>query len=222
MRMKDEMQIVPDTVLPATTGVSPPVAVSQVGDRNTMIAHAENVAVQNNYNFIANGTTTKRSNGLLQGDSWQPSREYYTLIVSGSDEYIETAIATGSLLIDKDRVLEYSTDETKAKFERLTDEDIEQIKTFPSIIASENHYYGRTDDDHQAFFGRITDIGFEDNGIRLYLQTIYQIPQQRLNGMQRELALSYSSSFNEFNRSHWSIKRVNLLDVLTAAGLKPF
>ncbi|MDR1409784.1 MAG: hypothetical protein LBJ12_05915 [Oscillospiraceae bacterium] len=86
---------------------------------------------------------------------------------------------------------------------------IERIKLFPSIIASENHNYGRTNEEHQAFFGRITDIGFEDNGIRLYLQAIYQISQQRLNEI-------------EFDRTHWAIKRVNLLDVLTASGLKPF
>ncbi|GHV05322.1 hypothetical protein FACS1894217_02000 [Clostridia bacterium] len=220
--MSDELQTMQLIDLPATTGVSPPAVLSQVGDKNTQIAHAENVVIQKSFNFIANGGITKKSGSLTQSMSWQPSNEYYNLIVSGSDEHMEKALAVGSLLIQKDRVLMGCTEETKARFERLDDVAIEQIKLFPSIIASENHNYGRTDEEHQAFFGRITDIGCEDNGIRLYLQTIYPISQQRLNEIEYDLALQYSSSFNEFNRTHWAIKRVNLLDVLTASGLKPF
>jgi len=198
---------------------------SQVGDKNTQIAHADHVIVQKSYNpmIFANSGTVKRSAGTIQNGSWQPSTDYYNLIVYGNDEYMEGALTVGSLLLSKDRVLSYGcTEETKARFERLDNEAITRIKSFPSIFASENHSYGRTDDDHQALLGRINDIGFEDNGIRLYFQTFYPIPQKRLNGLVFELGFVYSSSFNEFNRTHWAIKRVDLLAVLKAAGLNLF
>lgn len=219
--MSKEELIVPVVNIPATAGISPAVSISQVGDKNTQIAHADSVVVQKSYNIIASLATVKR--GMTQGQSWQPSTEYYNLIVGGGDEYMDAAFRAENILIRKDRVLTVGcSDETRSIFGHLDDAAIERIKLFPSLIASENHHYGRTDDDHQTYFGRIIDIGFEDNGIRLYFQTIFPILQQRLNEMPFELSISYSSAFNELNTTHWAIKRANLLAVLTAAGLKPF
>jgi hypothetical protein len=219
--MSDDNQIVSVANTPISTGALPSVAISQVGDKNTQIAHADNVVVQKSYNIFANPMTVKK--GVVQNQSWQPSTEYYNLIVGGSDEYMDAAINAGSILMGKDRVLSIGySDETQKRFGRLSADDITLIKSFPSIIASENHRYGNTDDDHQAFFGRITDVSFEDNGIRLYFHTIYQIPQQRLNEMIFELSIKHSSAFNELNNTYWSIKRADLLAVLSAAGLRPF
>ena len=77
--MSDDLQIIPPDSLLTTTGGLPPAAMSQVGDKNTQIAHADHVVIQKSYNLFANGGSVKRSTGLIQGNSWQPSTDYYNL-----------------------------------------------------------------------------------------------------------------------------------------------
>lgn len=48
--------------------------------------------------------------------------------------------------------------------------------------------------------------------IRCYL------PQQRLNEALFELDISGTDSFNEFNRMHWSIKKIDLIAELQELG----
>jgi hypothetical protein len=46
-----------------------------------------------------------------------------------------------------------------------------------------------------------------------------EIPQQRLNEMASSLAILTAYGTNEFNRTHWTIKPVNLVEELRRAGL---
>lgn len=141
--------------------------------------------------------------------------DYYNLFVIG----IET-FADGHFIVPKDRALtESMTTENKAQFSVLTDEAIARIKTFPSLFASENHHYGRTDDNHQAIFGLVNEVRIQDNGIKIRFNPLWQIPQQRLNEISCNLAIEGASSFNELNRTHWAIKRLNLIEELRAAGI---
>ena len=69
----------------------------------------------------------------------------------------------------------------------LTDEAISVLKTYPAIIATENHAYGRTDADHYAVYGLIIDVKIQDNGIKVYYQILNWIPQQKINELRFEL-----------------------------------
>ncbi|MHB1153720.1 MAG: hypothetical protein ACYC00_15565, partial [Eubacteriales bacterium] len=95
---------------------------------------------------------------------------------------------------------------------------IEFIKTLPTIFASENTRYGRSDDTQQAFFGMVTDVRVQDNGVKIYYQTLNAIPQKRLNELTNELAI-VNRPFNELDRTHWTIKRVDLVEELRDAGI---
>lgn len=53
------------------------------------------------------------------------------------------------------------------------------MKTYPAIIATENHSYGKTDADHYAAYGLIIDVKIQDNGIKVYYQILNWIPQQK-------------------------------------------
>ena len=109
----------------------------------------------------------------------------------------------------------------KEKYACLSEEAIKEIKTFPAIFATENHHYGKTDDDHSARLGYITSITIQDNGIRICASYFWEVPQQRLNDCREYLAIQWASSLNEFNRTHWTIKRINLFEVLKDEGLFP-
>ena len=147
----------------------------------------------------------------------QLSRDYYNLIVWGSDPFLEHRHVT----ISKDRILvEYITPELKSWLSPLTPDAIAALKTFPCIIANENHWYGRTDEDQYAVLAIITDIKNRSNGIEIYFHPFHGLQQQRLNDLRFELGLSGTSGFNEFNRSHWTVKEIDLLEVLAENGLK--
>ena len=141
--------------------------------------------------------------------------DYYNLFVIGTETFSD-----GHFIVPKDRALtESMTPENKAQFSALSDEAIARIRTFPSIFASENHYYGKTDDDHQAIFGIVKEVRIQDNGIKIHFQSLWPIPQQRLNEIIFQLAIDGTTSFNELDRTHWAIKRVNLIEELKAAGI---
>ncbi|GHV13607.1 hypothetical protein FACS1894219_08650 [Clostridia bacterium] len=106
-----------------------------------------------------------------------------------------------------------------AQFAALTPEAIAAIKTFPSLFASENHQYGCTDADHFAFYGMVTDVRIQENGIKIYYQKFSSVPQQKLNEIAFNLAIKGTSSFNELNRTHWAIKRIHLIEELRTVGI---
>ncbi len=132
----------------------------------------------------------------------------------------EETFTEGHFTVPKDRALTQSmTPENMARFSSLSDEAIAQIKTFPSLFASENHHYGKTVEDHLVTYGFVTDVRIQDNGIKVHFIPLCQFPQQRLNEIAYQIAIQSASTFNELNRTHWAIKRLNLIEELRSAGI---
>ena len=65
----------------------------------------------------------------------------------------------------------------------------------------------------------MTGVKIQDNGIKIYFRPLWTVPQQKLNEIASKIALQGASSFNELNRTHWAIKKVNLIEELKAAGI---
>jgi hypothetical protein len=65
----------------------------------------------------------------------------------------------------------------------------------------------------------VTDIRIQENGIKIYFQRFCTIPQRRLNEIAHNLAIKGSYNFNELSRTHWTIKQINLIEELRAAGI---
>ena len=188
-----------DVVLSGRANATP-TFITQDGNKNTQVTHANNV------NIIP---------GAPANTKVAINTEYYNLFVVGNESF-----SNGHFIVPKDRALtEYMSPEAKAQFSNLSIAAISQIMSLPSIFASENHRYGKTDDSHQAYFGIVTDIKPQDNGIKIYFRSYSAIPQQRLNELAFELAIQGSRSFNELNRTHWAIKRINLIEELNKAGV---
>lgn len=96
----------------------------------------------------------------------------------------------------------------------MSSEAIEFIKTLPAIFCDENANYGQVSDSQIALLGVVTDVFVQDIGIKIYYKTQYQIPQNTLNKIIGDLSIIGNEKYNELNRTHWCIKRNNLLQSL--------
>lgn len=191
-----------------------PMALSQVGDRNIQVAHAN--TVNHAVNIFPPNSLCSNNGGVVR---FTLSTEYYNLFVIG-----EEAFDGAHFTIEKERALtiaEGIAPEISAMFACLNEEAILRIRSFPSLFASENHLYGRTDTDHLAYYGFVTDIKVQENGIKIYFQKYLPLLQQSINENAAKFAIKGNLGFNELNRTHWAIKRVNLLEELRDAGLVP-
>lgn len=212
--METKIEPVAPAVLQQT---NTPTEINLPGDNNTLIAHADTVNNEYRPMIVINSP----SSGHKQSAMVQVSLnlDYYNLIVVAGDELDET----GHVMVDKDRAITESTsEELKKLYAALTPEAIEEIKRFPVIVATENHSYGKTDENHYAHYGIITDVKVQDNGIKVYYMKLNLIPQQKINELLFELGIQGNSNFNELNRMHWAIKRINMVEVLGENGIPLF
>jgi len=157
------------------------------------------------------------SNNALPNAANRPDTSHYNLFVVEGESFNENCF-----LIVKDRALtidEGVEPDISAKYAPLSEEAKSEIYRFPSIFASNNRHYGYTDDDHVALYGFVTNIEVQKDGIKIYFWKSCYVPQQRLNEIAPRLAIQGNSSYNELCRTHWSIKRINLVEELRAIGL---
>ena len=116
--------------------------------------------------------------------------------------------------MDKSRALtEYITDDVKNAFCGWSDEAIEKIKKLPAIIAMERD----GTEEQQALFAFIKDVRDQDNGVKVCFQRFFPISFSFLKDNLSDLAMHLF----ELTRTHWTIKKVDLLEVMQDAGVFP-
>lgn len=154
---------------------------------------------------------------IVRSDTAIPlNSQYYSLIVTGEIEFENIQPITMPI----DRVLTEYMDELKSEFLPLSPRVQERVLTFPTIFANENMYYGRANENQVFGLGYIHRIKVRHDAVRIYPQIICCLPQQKLNEACFELDMGGDSSFNELNRTHWSIKKIDLLAELRELGLQ--
>lgn len=209
--MDKELQVVPQQ-LPQQAQPTP-VSLTQTGNDNTQIAYVaryeQNVA-------IFPGAQQTAMPVIGQGVTF--NYDCFNFFVLGGEQY-EGAY----FIVPKDRALTESTSqEMQDLCASLSPEAIAIIKTFPAVFCSENRHYSKTDPDHMAFYGYVTDIKVQDNGIKVYFTKLNQLPQQVLIDLSYELSIAGAKSYTELSHTHWAIKRINLVEVLENAGYRVF
>jgi len=144
-------------------------------------------------------------------------REYYNIFVLAGEEFDRPYIK-----IPRDRALnQCMTQETIDKFAPMTEENRDQIKTMPSLFMAENNQYGKADESQNVIYGFAPDIKVYDNYVKVYYCGYkLDVPQWRLNELLEELQLVGNDKFNELNRTHWSIKRCDLIQELLEGGVQ--
>lgn len=126
----------------------------------------------------------------------------------------------GTLIIQNDRALSTASTVPQLvdRFRQLTPAMIEELRTFPAVIAAENEHYGRAGDSQVARIGFVTDIRLRQAGISIEYFAVGHVPQSVLNDLHEELDLWGNSRFNELNQTHWALKNVDLFGVLIRAN----
>ena len=206
--MSDKLEVISASNLPDDRKPE----VTQTGNGNVAIANYGTVQMQVNQQFC----------GMPQlgGQFYVPpriNREYYNIFVIGTEEYDKPYFK-----VPRDRALsECMSKETKEKFSGMTKEDKQQIIMMPSLFMAENHQYGNADDGQKVIYGFVSDYKIYENDVKVFWCGYrLDIPQIRLNELLEELQLIGDNRFNEMNRTHWAIKRCDLIQELQEAGIE--
>ncbi len=164
-------------------------------DNGVVVGHADSFAPTFNL-FLSSGKHSSLS------------QSYFNLII-GYNPFEKNYI-----VVARQRALtEYISDDVRSEFAALDEKAIGKIKKMPAIISSE-----REDNDGQhAVFAFISDIKIQDNGIKVYFQRYFPIPFSFLIDNQSALAMH---GF-ELTRTHWTIKKIDLIEVMYEAGVFP-
>lgn len=212
--MEKDMQVVATSQqLPQRVKPAQPVSLTQNGNDNTQIAYVERYEQSV---VIFPGVASTGMPVIGQGVTF--NYDCFNLFVLGTEQYNDPFF-----IVPKDRALTESTSqEMKELCASLSPEAIAIIKSFPAIFCSENHRYAKTDPDHMAYYGYVTDIKVQDNGIKVYFTKLNQLPQQVLIDLSEDLCIGGARSFTELSWTHWAIKRINLIEVLEKAGYRVF
>lgn len=192
--------------------------VNQQAEKIVNVNRAESVTTGN----ITNNMYFAAGNHMQQvvSGNFGTSHDYYNLFVQFDEEFF----SQGHFYVSKDRALntQLTSDYIREKINELDPESIEKIKTFPAIFCSENHQMGKTDDEQLAYYGLVTDVKVQDNGIKIYYRVLNPIKQQTLNEHLFDLGIDGNDRFNELNHTHWAIKRIDLVTTLREIGLQVF
>lgn len=179
--------------------------VTQAGEHNTNIAHIEHA------HMPVVIVPMQASPNTPSGQAIQFDLSCYHLFVIAGEDFL-----TGRFFVDPTRALtEYTSDELKARYQRLNSEAIEELKRFPALFMAENAQIGRALPEQEAHWGNLVDIRVQDNGIRIAFNKIMHVPQQRLNEYHHHFGITSHGRMSELNRTHWALKRVNLLEAFT-------
>lgn len=185
------------------------------GEAGIQAGNIENVNVNiQNVSVVPQLLTPKPKE---QQQMLQIDRTYYNLIVVDGVDWQKPNEAT--FIMSADRVLtEYMDTQLKAEFSTLSDIAISRIMSFPTIFANENYTFGHTDEAQILALGYIKQMKVRREGVMIYPDIRYYLPQQRLNEALFQLDIRGNNSFNEFNRNHWSIKKIDLIAELRELG----
>lgn len=168
-------------------------------DKGVQVGHADTFAPT--LNVILAGAASQQCS---------VSSDFYNLFV-GFDPF-----GNDHFLVPKDRALsEYITDDVRNRFAALDDAEITEIKKLPAIITEE--FSNGTGSDKTATFAFVTDISKQQNGVLVHFQRYYPIPVKVL--LKNAYELGTDRGFESF-RTHWTIKNINLLQVLQDAGVQ--
>lgn len=192
--------------LPSTTAL--PDCVSQSGYVNNHVG----TLVQN---FFQNSQhPSSRRHGRKQPDIQKLNSDLFHVIVSNEIDLANDA--STPFVIPFDRALTKFTDtDLRKRYATLEDDTKEKLRTYPAIFAHEDDGYAHASFSQNFAVGTIQDISIDYGlGIRIVPQIYDFFAQQDLDALWKEFHLAGHIRFNELNRTHWSLKRGNLVEAI--------
>ncbi len=190
---------------------------AQVGDDNFYVEEIANFNKTENI-YCVLPQNLEHDSGMLRR---KLDTSYYHLVVIGGSEFRQFTAGHCSIIKSKALTEDVASD-IKESIQTLTTEAIERIIHFPAIFANLNTVAGLSDESQYAFFGFITNITIQDMDVKLDFQLLNAIPQLTLNELLEELEIKGHDENNEFDNTHWTVKKLDVVRVLRDNGVSVF
>lgn len=157
------------------------------------------------------------------------NHRYYNLFVAGERKDLDEE--KGILSIPLNRLLDGDMEyEIEEKFKKSLHDNFEEvlkvIKTLPSLFLVENEHTSKAADDQFVIFGYVKDIERYGSGWSALAKVRFSkircdIKQQLLNEHAEDFGLlwPYNNKINDLNRTHWMIKKRDLIEELRKVGI---
>ena len=148
------------------------------------------------------------------------SKSYYQLLVTCEDDVFINNVIT----VSADRALSCHLVPPEI-FERcssLSDEGVEELKTFPALICRENtELKGNTDPNQKAIYAYIRRVQKVGRNIKIAFHPIMPLLQIQMCNKKNAIYfdLNMDCAITDLNYSAWSVHKVNLFEAFDEAGL---
>ncbi|ADG91949.1 Nucleotide-binding protein, predicted, TIR [Arcobacter nitrofigilis DSM 7299] len=128
------------------------------------------------------------------------------IVLCGEDSW-----ETSPIELNRSRLFEYTVDEISERYIELTDEVINELKTYPCLFATEQEV-------SSTKIGYIKKISRRRDEIKIYFEII-ELFSSIEKGWLKELSNELDIVKNELRRTHWSIKDEDLFEILLKKSL---
>lgn len=135
--------------------------------------------------------------------------------------YREGTWTEDEFIVEHSRFLEYTVPALEEKFKKLDEQAVQALKSLPTLFAYEDRGEAQDTMELSARVGRITSIRQQQAGLCITWkvdETIPAIHPADLRRMYGRLDIA-SGRYWEHRRSHWAVKDVDLLEVLSEEGI---
>lgn len=184
------------------------------GGQNTVYGQIGTVQDNRSNVLIAGGQQSQQ--GMSMRTDWE--YEYYNLFVIGGETFYQ--FSQGDFVVPKeDALTRFVAEDIAEEIRRLDDAAMERVKGFFCIFAPRNADYAAPGDEQNALLGVITGIQRQDEGFKVMYQTLNPISQATIHSLSNALCIEGKSTIGELDTTHWSVKKVNLVETLRAAGI---
>lgn len=193
--MADEIQVASPSGLQQVQ----PTSFAQTGDNNTQIGYVQQQIINiNQAGYMMNSYMPAMINN-----------QYYNLFV------VEQTGFNGMVSIPRKSALDDYTDtDIRRIYAKPKLAALEEIKQLPSVFIIRNKYGNHTDPGQNAGLGYVVNIEELGDVIRITHSPLRSIQQEILNGLEKELKLKSAAEINELDVVHWSIKQVDIMQIL--------
>lgn len=206
-----------DDVLPSKKqpiAAANPVDIVVKGGRNTIYGQTGIIQDIRNTVLIAGGQQNHRD--MPMRTDWE--YDYYNLFVIGGETFLQ--FSRGDFIVPKeDALTHFVAEDIAEEIQKLDEAAIDRVKGFFCIFAPRNADYAAPGSEQNALLGVITEIQRQDEGFKVMYQTLNSIPQIKIHELSNVLCIEGKPTISELDTTHWSVKKVNLVKVLRAAGI---
>ena len=133
----------------------------------------------------------------------------YNLIVA-DDEITTHTVAVKNECVE---------DDVRKKYPLLTFEDREAIADLPALILCKNKTNMKASSDTFALVAKIKKVETITDAVKFTFEALFKVSQWGLNQRATFFAFNQKDYCNELDRSHWTIKDINLCNALKSAKL---